>query len=383
MFNTLLVVDVGDRQHPKIISNVDAPIGSRYAWPGIWVEDSYAYVTTGTSDGSELRVIDVSEPDQPMMVGRAELPGSMSNNVQGVHVIGNRAYVVSQEGLHVIDVREASQPREIGTVRLGDAQNVYVVDNYAYVAAEWEGLQVIDVSDPERPSMVGGVKMPDESGTRDVCVVDNYAYVAAEYSGLQVIDVSDPRRPEVVAGVETYDKYGAKGVRIHVDGELAYVGGKAGMAAIDISDPMAPKVVAGTGISGYVGDIHATGGYVYVAGQVFSDIFRVEGLEEVTAVELEGGLPSTFALHQSYPNPFNAQTRIGYELPNACGVCLTIYNMLGQKVKTLVDKRQEAGRYAVGWDGTDEMGGNVASGMYLYRLETGEAVVVRKALLLR
>lgn len=383
LFNTLLVVDVSDRQHPKIISNVDAPIGSRYAWPGIYVEGSYAYVTTGTSDGSELCVIDISEPDQLMIVGRAELPGSISNNVQGVHVIGNRAYVVSQEGLHVIDVREASQPRGVGTVRLADAQNVYVMDKYAYVAAGWEGLQVIDVSNPQRPNIVGGVKMPvglwgNESGARDVCVVDNYAYVAAEYSGLQVIDVSDPQRPKVVAGVDTYDEYGAKGVRVHVDGELAYVGGKAGIAVIDISNPLAPKVVDGTWIFGYVGDIYVAEGYVYVAGQVFSDIFQVEGLAEVTAVEEEGRVPNTFVLHQSYPNPFNAQARIGYELPKACTVYLTIYNALGQKATTLVSGSQEAGHYKVVWDGR-----GCANGIYLYRLEAGSFTQTRRMVLLK
>lgn len=123
---------------------------------------------------------------------------------------------------------------------------------------------------------------------------------------------------------------------------------------------------------------------VVVEGNTIENI--TINISEVTAVGEKvdlSAVPRTFALYQSYPNPFNVQTRIGYALPKACKVDLTIYNVLGQKVKTLVDEPQGAGRYTVGWDGTDEGGRSVAGGMYGIRLEAGEAVAVRKALLLR
>ena len=83
----------------------------------------------------------------------------------------------------------------------------------------------------------------------------------------------------------------------------------------------------------------------------------------------------------NYPNPFNPETTIRYILPEASGVRLAIYNVLGQQVRVLVDAAQGAGVYGVQWDGRDAFGSQVSSGMYLYRLETGADVAVRKMIL--
>lgn len=93
--------------------------------------------------------------------------------------------------------------------------------------------------------------------------------------------------------------------------------------------------------------------------------------------------PRHFALHQNYPNPFNPSTTIRYELPADARVTLKIYNTLGQIVRTLVDTRQSAGFQQTAWDGLDERGLRVGSGMYLYRLEAGGKVQARKMLMLK
>jgi Tol biopolymer transport system component len=93
--------------------------------------------------------------------------------------------------------------------------------------------------------------------------------------------------------------------------------------------------------------------------------------------------PLQAVLGDNYPNPFNAQTLIQYQLPEAQAVNLEIYDLLGRKVRTLVSGGQGAGVYLVVWDGLDETGNAVASGIYLYRLETGVAVQVRRMTLLR
>ncbi len=82
-------------------------------------------------------------------------------------------------------------------------------------------------------------------------------------------------------------------------------------------------------------------------------------------------LPKAFALRQNYPNPFNPATEIIYELPKAAYVNLAVFNLLGQKVKTLINATVQAGKYSARWDGKDETGKIVASGIYLYRLESG------------
>lgn len=93
--------------------------------------------------------------------------------------------------------------------------------------------------------------------------------------------------------------------------------------------------------------------------------------------------PGDFALNQNYPNPFNPKTTILFDLPLNSYVTLTIYNIVGQKVKTLFDGEKTAGSYTIKWDGKDDKGSNVSSGIYFYRIEAGKCVQVKKMVLSR
>lgn len=93
--------------------------------------------------------------------------------------------------------------------------------------------------------------------------------------------------------------------------------------------------------------------------------------------------PEDFCLNQNYPNPFNPQTEISYSLPKESRVRLTIYNLLGQRVRVLVDKFETPGFKRVHWDGRDEEGKEVASGIYFYRLQAGEYNKVRKMVVIK
>jgi|GEM_PF-4968024 len=90
-----------------------------------------------------------------------------------------------------------------------------------------------------------------------------------------------------------------------------------------------------------------------------------------------------YGLGQNYPNPFNPETQIVYSLPEAGRVRLTVYNALGQEVRTLVDEARGPGRHAIRWDGRDEAGREVSSGVYLYRMEVGGFSQVHKMILLK
>jgi parallel beta-helix repeat protein len=95
-------------------------------------------------------------------------------------------------------------------------------------------------------------------------------------------------------------------------------------------------------------------------------------------------LPNGFQLYQNYPNPFNPQTTIRYDLPKPGVVRLSVYNVVGQMVRTLADGRRFSGTYSVIWDGRDGSARDVASGVYLYRLEVGgQYVQIRRMVLLR
>ena len=96
-----------------------------------------------------------------------------------------------------------------------------------------------------------------------------------------------------------------------------------------------------------------------------------------------GVIPTTYALYQNYPNPFNPSTLIRLDLPEAADVQLVIYNVMGQEVRTLISATMPAGAHAIAWNGLDNSGRPVGTGMYIYRVSAGPLHDIKKMLLTR
>jgi len=106
-----------------------------------------------------------------------------------------------------------------------------------------------------------------------------------------------------------------------------------------------------------------------------------EGYDPLTGIGTNG--PRTFALDQNHPNPFNPSTRIRFSLDQDAMVSLIIYDVSGTRVRTLVNRSMSAGSHTEEWDARDDQGRSVASGIYFYRLTSGNRTLTRKAVLLR
>ena len=103
----------------------------------------------------------------------------------------------------------------------------------------------------------------------------------------------------------------------------------------------------------------------------------------IVGVDQGAQVPDVFALHQNYPNPFNPTTTINYDIPEISNVRIEIYNLLGQKVRSLVNSEHAPAYYQVQWDGTTDAGAVVASGMYIYRIEAGSFSAIRKLVIMK
>ena len=105
---------------------------------------------------------------------------------------------------------------------------------------------------------------------------------------------------------------------------------------------------------------------------------------EAAVLSIDGDLiPEAFALHQNYPNPFNPTTQIRYDLPKDELVTITIYDVTGRMIKSLVNMIQAAGYRSVRWDATNHLGEPVSAGMYIYMIQSGEFRQTKKMILLK
>ena len=118
-------------------------------------------------------------------------------------------------------------------------------------------------------------------------------------------------------------------------------------------------------------------------GTVFDSEVVTTTAKSSAAGEWEGIVPGVFKLFQNYPNPFNPTTRIEFTLEQASEVRLDVYNVLGQRIKTLLEGYLPNGSHEAEWDGTTESGAKVSSGIYFYRLSTDEFSRTRKMMLMK
>jgi len=128
-----------------------------------------------------------------------------------------------------------------------------------------------------------------------------------------------------------------------------------------------------------IGDYAVSDDAVTIEGSVLSD----PSAQEIPVSRKTGQLPQTFSLEQNYPNPFNPETHISFSIDGqqVQSVRLDVYNILGQKVTTLLDDNLAPGSYQVTWDGTSSCGEKQASGVYFYNIVVGESRETKKMVL--
>lgn len=147
-----------------------------------------------------------------------------------------------------------------------------------------------------------------------------------------------------------------------------------------VNDPSLSDTIVeayGPGLDRFQGPANAgdtTGGPGYTVEEYFSQLH----FSEIVSITDDVIKPEIFALAQNYPNPFNMETTISYNLPEQAVVVVEIYDVLGQKVETLVNQQQSAGQYRVVWHAYDK-----SSGMYFYKIQAGKHAETKKMVLLK
>jgi hypothetical protein len=244
-------------------------VNSSQAFPGLAVSGRYAYLLAG-SEG--LVVSDITDPRHPVIVGSynstgqpesVALSGTFAYLVDGAVVDGSMPGTESPgEALIVLDVSHPSQPTPVGRYAPGGFRSgsVAVSDRYAVLVGRWaqpgstwQGLHVLDIGEAAQPRLLGALRIP---GTlRGVAIEGSHAYVAAGDAGLRVIDISDPSGPREVGTYASGGMVGQQGVvTITVSNAIALVGDHpTGLHWVDVSNPSAPRRVSVYPVSGLSG----------------------------------------------------------------------------------------------------------------------------------
>mgnify|MGYP001170845608 FL=1 len=162
--------------------------------------------------------------------------------------------------------------------------------------------------------------------------------------------------------------------KISVSGHLRGLDHKISTAIIDIPDR---KIIY---------NFLEKGLEIVKESQVSYDLKLIVGDEDFvfnTAEAILNDIPEKFSLSQNYPNPFNPVTRMDYTLPKRSRVVISIYNVLGQEVKTIINREQEYGYHSITWDGIDNRGKQMSSGVYFARMNSNSFSQTKKMLLVK
>ncbi len=419
-------IDVSDKTRPFLKSYYDPNnFVSQVALVG-----NYAYVLSSVQPES-LRVLDISAEDTITHVNSVPLPGSGTSSFRN----GNYLYVTAgQAGLLTFDVSDPVRPNLMDRdTTSGFANGLKGSGSFLYVANGLNGLVVFDIGTPQNPAFIAQRDTPDDmTGALDLAVSDSYIYVA-DGSDLATFDISQPQAP-VLTGVFTDGD--ARGIAdvVTVNG-LAVINSENDIYFLSLSNPATPElkfslhiepdlrhdnardietangllflglskqgvrifeftadtllhsveqILGGGFVMGLaLGKSHANSDIIAVADRWGFVLLRQDIITDVIADNDPSLKPEAFQLQQNYPNPFNPATTISYSLPHRTHVRLEIYNILGRRIKTLVDRFESVGEHSVIWDGNGPDNNPVASGLYLYRLTTGEMSASKTMILLK
>jgi choice-of-anchor B domain-containing protein len=359
----------------------------------------YAYVVnemTGTNEG--MMIIDLQYlPDSVHFVKSYVANNQKTSHNLSIDVATGYAYVLRSNGfgLRIISLADPENPFDVFAFDTGRIHDVYTRNDTMIVSeGNSRRFSIWDVSDKDFPNKLATFVPPSSGYAHNAWLSEDGRYVMTteETTGktVKMWDISDFNNISLVG-----EWLGASQLahNTHIKGNYAYISHyKSGIHIVDISNPANPTEVArydtypqndNSGFAGCWGAYPFTGSdYVYASdmnGKLTVLKFSLPtGIDEAT-----NPLPATMDLSQNYPNPFNPMTQIKFQLSEAAAVELSVYDMQGRLVRTLIDEIYGPGVHNVVWNGRDSYGQPVASGQYIYRLKSEQQVLSRTMTLVK
>ena len=385
------------------------------------------YVANGTGGLKTLEFTtpyDGSVTERLLLPPQVEASGFQAANCTKIRVHNGYGFVAVETGMFVVDLAGGRVVAHIPTP--SPVSDIALYEGYAYLCAE--SLIVVDSRVPHQSRIVSTRHVPGTAYRLAVdAVAPAYAYVAALEGGLHVFDMMHPANPRHISSYATQGN--ATGVAFAAERVYLLESGK-GVVVLDVAEPNAPNLraiyesdrlpidaeVSGdslylldtesvhvvdtrtlTATSHFRGlrfpfELEVLGSTLYVADLDQLRIFRI--YPEGYSLAVEEGTPSEWTptplkprfvdqLSQNFPNPFNPDTWIPYQLASDVDVTLRIYDAQGRRIYFRELGYRKAGSHTAYWDGRNAAGEPVASGIYFYTLQAGDFQATRKMIIQR
>jgi hypothetical protein len=373
------IMDITNPEEPLPMCDYRIDTTPFRQWLDIWnmcVADTLLYLAYLVHDSNLINpeciceVINVSDPFHPVVLARPRL-AEMEQYWLPVQVVDTLLFLSNL----IYNISDPTNPVEIGRLDTWGAIEKLIVDD-TIVFACGSYLTAFNIADPTEPIDMTGHICPC-TYLNDMYLWNNLLFIMRE-GYVNIYDVSDPTQ---ITGIYWHAFIGRA---IDVYENRAYVAGWYGLSIYDISDPTVPIVVDSFNTPGDARDVLVWDSTVFFADMSSLLVLKTTDLPTDLNDDVNDRiLPSRFILSQNYPNPFNPSTTIEFNLSRASDVRLEIFNIMGQKVMTLIDDKMSAGEQSIRWNGKDAAGYEVATGIYFYRINAGDYVETKKMLLLK
>ena len=437
----LMIFEATDPWQPELIKTMPISDFNDMHVMDVFQEGTYLYLAIGNHFSSDVEggiaIVDINDPPNAVVKDTWHTnAGAEGRGSAVVRVDGNYAYLgAMSRGMLIFDISDPGNIDSVSQIipdmsfpnpnpapaQIPNARGMAVRDEIVYLCYDAGGLRIINIADKTNPRETGRYHNPLVDHTvvpmayNNVVVDENLAFIPIDYCGLEIVDISDtsnitqvswwnPWRCETPENIWFNSPGHTNQIAYLKEQSLAFLSaGDSELQVIDVSNPALPKVAgsfgepenqrAVWGLEVHQNQVLLT--YIPALIPFVSNWAGVQLLEwnsvtvGIEETEANPNLPQATSLHQNYPNPFNPVTNIEFTISDGSTslttgfgyVELKIYDISGQLVKTLVNEFKPAGSYSITWDGRNEAGQRVVSGVYFYRMMAGDFIKMRKMLL--
>jgi len=425
---TLHMLDISDPANPLEVGDIESVNGLSLV-TSLFTKDNIDYALVGQDNQTEshaglMRVMDVSDPGNPVLVSTLEIPGSVyaittdGSDYAFIKVASEGTFPFLANKLYQINISDLGNPYIISEYQLDLIfgytaskslslynNNLYVVgfetfsifnydgnvlvligstpvlgengfgikitnSDYGYIAGGDQGFQIYNISDPTNPLFMTYFVTDGQAVGLDV--VNDYAYVADNDNGLVILDIS-----QNIATFISQLNTASPAMLVTVSNATAYITLENGdFEFIDVSDPYSPQSLGTYNSSGDVKEIavSSTNSYLHIAD--YFDYAILESLFVVGLPEIPGSTEmNTFTI---YPNPVVSTIYLTFDMENEKSVNIRLFDVFGRNVKTLLNQQIGEGKHTLQFDASD-----LSQGIYFIKVNHGSGQMTEKIIIAR